>query len=275
MLARYKNHLRSAGLSEGTIKQRVGHLKALTRRKGNPLDLQTVDLEAELARMRERGHAAETRKSVRGSYRAYYKWAHQSGLIEADPAVSLRPIRIPVTVPRVAPDVDLQYALITATVHEKAMIILARFACLRLSEVAGLSTKHREGDRLRITGKGDKQRIVYLNDEALHALLDLERLQGSGYYFPGRFGGHMHPSSMNKIIARKTGWNPHSLRHAGATAAYRATKDLRSVQLMLGHASMATTQRYLQPDDEGLRAVAQGTGFKATMSVFPRTTLAA
>lgn len=275
MLKKYANHLHSAGLARGTVEQRVAHIRTLARRLGNPLDLTTADLEAELAVMREQGRAAETRKSVRASYRSFYKWSLGCGLIGADPAASLRPIRIPVTVPRVAPDCDLQYALITATTHEKAMIMLARFACLRLSEMSSLHTRHREGDRLRITGKGDKQRIVYLNEEVLHALLDLERAQGSGFYFPGRFGGHMHPAAVNKIITRKTGWNPHSLRHAGATAAYKATRDLRSVQLMLGHASMATTQRYLQPDDEGLRAVAQGTGFARPVSRIPSTTIAA
>lgn len=275
MIKSYTAHLQSAGLAHGTVKQRLAHIRALRRRYGNPLTLTTQDLEGALATMRELGHAAETRKSARASYRSFYKWATACGIMGEDPAAPLRPIRIPVTVPRVAPDGDLQYALITATDHETAMIMLARFACLRLSELASLHTRHREGDRLRITGKGDKQRIVYLNDEVLHALLDLERTQGSGYYFPGRFGGYMHPAAVNKIITRKTGWNPHSLRHAGATAAYKATRDLRSVQLMLGHASMATTQRYLHPDDEALRAAAAGTGFARGLSVMPRTTVAA
>ena len=72
-------------------------------------------------------------------------------------------------------------------------------------------------------------------------------------------GPHMHPMSVNKIITRITGWNPHSLRHAGATAAYNETHDLRGVQEMLGHASLAVTERYLHLDDASRRRVAAAT----------------
>lgn len=93
----------------------------------------------------------------------------------------------------------------------------------------------------------------------------LEWRTGPGrYYFPGRFGGALHPMSVNKIITRHTGWNPHSLRHAGATAAYNSTRDMRAVQLMLGHASLATTQRYLHVDEDGMHAAALGTSLQAT-----------
>lgn len=103
--------------------------------------------------------------------------------------------------------------------------------------------------------------MVPANDDLLDALFKLERTHGDGYYFPGRYGGHMHPQSVNKIITRKTGWNPHSLRHAGATAAYLATGDLRAVQMLLGHSSIATTQRYLNIGIDSVRRVAAATVF--------------
>lgn len=80
---------------------------------------------------------------------------------------------------------------------------------------------------------------------SLTRLQALEESQPFGRYFPGATNGHLHPQSVHKIIKRLTGWNPHSLRHAGATAAYRGTRNLRAVQEMLGHASLATTERYL------------------------------
>jgi site-specific recombinase XerC len=143
------------------------------------------------------------------------------------------------------------------------MILLARYACLRLTELSTLHTNAREGDLLRIVGKGRKERMVGVNEPLRFALNALEREQGQGYYFPGQVGHntlpHLHPQSVCKIIKRVTGWNPHSLRHAGATAAYRATNDLRGVQDMLGHASLATTQRYLHLDDASRLRIADAT----------------
>lgn len=146
-----------------------------------------------------------------------------------------------------------------ATSRDRALVMLGRYACLRLNEITTLHMRNRDGDRLIIRGKGDKERIVYANEPLLFALRRLEQDEPSGYYFPGETDGHLHPQSVHKIIKRITGWNPHALRHAGATAAYRATGDLRAVQDMLGHASLATTQRYLHLDDEARRRVAAAT----------------
>lgn len=268
LISEYRNHLFAAGRSEGTVAQRLGHVEQLQHRHGDLLEITSEILEADLAKMRLAGFAAETRKSFRASYRSFYGWARKKGYRADDPSGDLLAIRIPLTVPRIAPDDVVQHALITATVEHRAMILLARLACLRLAELTTLRTTAREHDALRILGKGEKERIVYVNAELMHVLLEREREIGEGYYFPGRFGGCMHPQSVNKIITRVTGCNPHSLRHAGATAAYRATKDLRAVQAMLGHASMATTQRYLHLDQESMRAAAEGTSFLAPA---PRT----
>lgn len=68
------------------------------------------------------------------------------------------------------------------------------------------------------------------------------------------------------MITRHLGVNPHSLRHAGATAAYRATRDLRAVQMLLGHSSLATTQRYLHPSLDDVRRAAAATAIISTTS---------
>lgn len=259
MLREYETHLMSKGRAPGTIRHRIAAIEHLAREL-DPLTADTADLERVLARHAHH-YAAETLKNLRAAYRSFYLWAAREHLIDHNPAVDLEPIRIPVTVPRVADDASLQVALITADLPHTAMILLARFACLRLSELTCLHTNDRTGDSLRVLGKGGKTRIVYVNDALMNVLLHLEQEQGTGYYFPGRYGGHMHPQAVHKVMKRLTGWNPHALRHAGATAAYRVTKDLRSVQLMLGHSSMATTQRYLHPDGAELRAVAAATVF--------------
>lgn len=265
MFTQYRNHLYAAGNAAGTVHQRLAHIEALRFRYPDLLTVTTANLEAELARMRVGGLSAETRKSVRASYRRFYRWAQKQQLILLDPADDLEAIRVPITVPRIAPDDVVQLSLITATQRDATMILLGRLACLRLTELTTLRTTAREHDALRIKGKGEKQRIVYINSDLMEALLEREAEVGKGFYFPGRWGGPMHPQSVNKIITRVTGCNPHSLRHAGATAAYRSTHDLRAVQQMLGHASMATTQRYLHLDENAMRLAAAGTAFKTTV----------
>lgn len=273
MLDAFHDSLLAGGRSQGTADLYVRHLHRLELNHPNLLDVTLSDLEGFIAARRHL--AAEYRKSFRSAFCSFYGWAHKTGLITDNPTVLLEPVHLTVTVPRVAPDDVVQLGLLTADEHTAAMIMLARFGCLRLTELTTLHTRNREGDVLRVTGKGQKQRLVPMSDQLFHAILGLERTQGSGWYFPGRYGSHMHPSSVNKIITRHLGVNPHSLRHAGATAAYRATHDLRAVQLLLGHASMATTQRYLHINVDEIRAAAAGTAFVTPIRSWPATTLPA
>lgn len=258
-LKAYENHLLATRHSPATARQYVGHITRFSRVHPNILDATTEDLEEYMAKRRHL--AAESLKSIRAAFRSYYGWAERAHLIDRSPAEPLESIRVPVVVPRLAADDQVQLALLTATDQQRAMILLGRLACLRLTELTTLQMRQREGDVLRITGKGEKQRLVPIADDLMPVLLKLERIQPYGYYFPGRFGGSMHPQSVNKIITRVTGTNPHSLRHAGATAAFQATKNLRAVQELLGHSSLATTQRYLHVILDDLRAAVAGTQF--------------
>lgn len=256
ILDRFETWLLASARLDGTIALRMRHARALARR----VDLAAAtadDLEVVMAS--RRSLAAETRKSELASWRVLFGWSLRKGIRADDPTLEIESIRVPTSVPKVAPDATIDGAVRTASPRDRALILLARYGCLRLSELTRLHMRDRDGDRLRVLGKGAKERIVYANEPLVFALRALERGQPSGYYFPGLDGAHMHPMSVNKIIKRVTGWNPHSLRHAGATAAYNATGDLRGVQEMLGHASLATTQRYLHRDDEARRRVAAGT----------------
>lgn len=265
MLRDYKNSLLAAGKAIGTTDQRMLHIEHLQRTYPELLTVTPQQLVDYLA-ARRMTHAAESRKAIRSSIRSFYSWAHRAGLIKDDPSLALESVIVPVTIARIAADSDLQAALITATLEQRAMILLARFGCLRLTELTTLHSSARRGDVLHIVGKGGKHRLVPANDELLHVLMALEQRNGGGYYFPGRYGSHMHPTAVGKIITRLTGWNPHSLRHAGATAAYETTGDLRAVQEFLGHSSLATTQRYLHTSLNKVRAVAAGTAFTTPYS---------
>lgn len=263
ILMQYRAWLRSTSRGDGTIKLRLRHIYDLSER----CDLSRVtqqQLEATLASSRHL--ASETRKSLLSSWRLFFRWAQARGYRPDDPSALIESVKVTVRMPRVAPDDAIRRALRHATEPQRAMVLLARYGCLRRTEIATLHMDDRAEDRLVVRGKGDKERIVYVNDDLLDALTRLERLQAHGYYFPGQPGRHaapvcphIHPDTVNGIITRLTRWNPHSLRHAGATAAYEATGDLRAVQEMLGHASLATTQRYLHLSDQARRRVAAAT----------------
>lgn len=253
-LSAYTAHLRASGLAPRTIRLRIDHARTIA---ALPQPVTLRDLETWM-HPPDVTYAPETLHSRRASARRWCAWLHATGRAGADPSVELAPVRVPPAAPRRIPDTAVAAALRTAPPRERAAILLARYACLRLAELTTLHTSARHGDRLRVRGKGGRVRDVYLHPDVVAALVVLERAQGPGWYFPGRFSGHMHPDAMHKVIRRATGWNPHSLRHAGATAAYARTLDLRAVQAMLGHASLATTQRYLGVSEDALRAVAAG-----------------
>ena len=168
-----RDDLHSAGRHpHGTIQQRLGPIQRFSKEHPDLLVVTEDDLIAWLAARRDT-HSAEARKSMRSSFRRFYKWAHRTGLIPTDPSANLESVRVPKTVARIAPDSDLQTGLITADTQTRAMILLARFGCLRLSEITTLHTRHRTEDVLTITGKGGTQRYVSANDELLHVLLEL------------------------------------------------------------------------------------------------------
>lgn len=256
LLRSWSLYLESGGRTQGTVDTFLWRMQSFADTVPSLLEATTEDCIRYIA-ARRRSNAAETRRAIRTCLRSFYRWAFKTRRIAEDPTDELPAVKIPRQIGRVAPDVDLQLALQSATTTEQAMVLLARDGCLRLSELTTLRTEHRRDDVLRVRGKGEHIRIVPLTAGLLDVLMRLERMQGEGFYFPGRYGGeHMHSQSVHKIIKRVTGWHPHALRHAGATAAFRATGDLRAVQELLGHASVATTQRYIHVGEEQVRRAA-------------------
>lgn len=252
--------LSAAGRRDATRKQREYGVRKLL--KFYP-DLTTVtprQLEVVLATYRHIW-SDEYRKGLLASWRGFYGFAVDTGAMDQNPAAGLLPIYVRYKPARVADDDDLKRALRTATLPERAMVLLGRYAALRLTEITTLHPHDREGDMLRVLGKGGKTRMVPINQELMLVLERLEKHVGNGYYFPGLAGPHMHPQAVCKVIKRVTGWNPHALRHAAATAAYRGTHDIRAVQQLLGHESILTTQRYLHVDADEIRAAAHATAF--------------
>jgi integrase len=107
------------------------------------------------------------------------------------------------------------------------------------------------GAALLVHGKGGKLRVVPVGDDLAAAIAGV-----GGYLFPGAEDGHLSPRWVGKLMAGALPdhWTAHTLRHRFATRAYRGSRNLRAVQTLLGHSSVATTERYTAVDDDEIRA---------------------
>lgn len=142
-----------------------------------------------------------------------------------------------------------------ATAEERFMILLGAHAGLRRSEIAALHTQDYTNGWLHITGKGGHTRVI----PAHHELLPHLEAKQTGYYFPGRWGGHRSSDNIAKKISKNLGKGitPHQLRHWFATTAYTRSHNLRAVQELLGHADISTTQRYIGVIDDDLASTVE------------------
>lgn len=170
--------------------------------------------------------------------------------------------------PRPAPDAAWLWALEHARPRVELMLRLAAEAGLRRAEVAQVHDDDLDtiGPRLLVHGKGARDRVIPISESLAGQIAAGPRghtpsdRSTSGYLFPNYSGGHLAPITVGLLITDvlPEGWTMHTLRHRFATRAYRATRNLRAVQMLLGHASVATTQRYLAVDDDEIRAAMLG-----------------
>lgn len=195
-----------------------------------------------------------------------------------DPSADVAPPKLPKPLPKTLSESDVE-ALLSAVSDDSALDLRDRCVLeilyasgLRVSELVELrlSRVDRQLGVVKVMGKGNKERLVPMGEECLHWLqryLDEARAQLPGaaqsdYVFPGRSGGPMTRQSIwHRVKARASRagiseeLSPHGLRHAFATHLLNHGVDLRSVQLMLGHADLSTTQIYTQVAAARLQAL--------------------
>lgn len=251
MLNDYDAAQRAAGRASGTIRLHRYHLAILCELVRTPDAVTTDQLVVILSAA---AWAPETRKSVRGSFRSFFRWAYQSGRLGWDPSESLPSVRVPQAVARPAPERVVQAGMVAGG-RAAFMVMLAAYAGLRACEIARVHSDHLTADVLRVVGKGSKCREVPI----VHAEL-LERLAAvSGWAFPNGYGSHLTPGHVTRLVsaALPEGWTAHTLRHRMATVAYAGTRDILAVGCLLGHSRPETTQRYVRMPDDAVRAAAK------------------
>ncbi|MGJ7459275.1 site-specific tyrosine recombinase XerD [Halomonas sp. MA07-2] len=259
------------GVSDHTLSAYRRDLSAWVRRLAECderlLATSPTVLPAWLDERREAGYRLTSNARLLSSLRRFYRWALESGLIEGDPLAEVRLPRVRPALPNTLEEAEVERLIAAPDVatdlglRDRAMLEVLYGAGLRVSELVGLTTDAvnlRQGV-VRVRGKGDKDRLVPLGEEAVEWLSRYLRGSRGGLMgdttqpalFPGRHDRCMTRQAFwyrIKAHARTAGierpLSPHTLRHAFATHLLNHGANLRVVQLLLGHSDLSTTQIY-------------------------------
>lgn len=227
---------------------------------------------------RTKGNSTASRARKIASLRSYFKFITvKKNLLEENPIAELESIKIKKSNPKNL-TVDDSLALLSIisgknAVRDYCIITLFLNCGLRLSELVSINLIDVRNDTLIITGKGNKERTVYLNDACMSAIKNYmyirKEIKTDVFNEQALF-----LSSRNKRISRrmvqqivennitKLGLDPrkyttHKLRHTAATLMYQSGVDLRALQEILGHEHLSTTEIYTHVDNEQIREAAE------------------
>lgn len=239
-----------------------------------PLGGSELPLTTERLRLYLRAHAPHpaTRARKLSTLRAFCRWLVAQGLMTSDPTERLeppirrRPLPKGVSAPEAA---DLLAVVLTK--RDRALLELLYGAGLRVSEASGLDVHDLDlpARTARVRGKGAKERMVVFGEPCRAAIVDyladrIAPMVGAPLFTNAK-GGRLTVRSMHTAVVHAAeaaglppGLSPHGLRHSFATHLLDGGADLKSVQQLLGHEDLATTQVYTHVSVERLRAAVAG-----------------
>ncbi len=287
LIAAFTRHLQvERSLSEHTIRAYLGDLESLVEHLeaigvSDISDLQLIHLRSWLANQQVKGGARTTLSRRAVSVRLFTKWAVKNKFLEKDVAATLATPKGHRTLPEVLEIADAKVAmdsLATRAAEEETPISLRDVAMVemlyasgaRVAELCGLDLGDIDYDRqtIRVLGKGNKERTIPLGNPAMKALnawlkdgRDLLKNSLSGNaVFLGARGKRIDQRTVRTVVYNALQaiegierMGPHALRHSAATHLLEGGADLRTVQEILGHASLATTQIYTHVSTERLQ----------------------
>lgn len=241
--------MQAAGHSTGTRNIRRNYIKRFMATVADPVTCTMSDCATFLARD---DWSAATKASARSSLAIFFEWMQLEGLRPDSPIKGMKPVKVKTGVPHPCPEEAFAKALKTADQRSLLALMLAGYAGLRRAEIASLHSSNIGETQLRVTGKGDRTRVVPIHP-ALDPMLDPYRGKDV-YLFPSSHGGHLTPTHVGRMVTKylPDGFSTHSLRHRFASQVHANSKDLRAVQTLLGHSSLATTQVYVSVTDDAL-----------------------
>jgi integrase/recombinase XerC len=237
--------------------------------------LAAPDIRRFVATLHGRGRSPRSLARTLSAWRGLYTWLARGRLVAANPCAGVKAPRAPRHLPQaLSPDEAVR--LVTAAdasdlaPRDRALFEMAYSCGLRVSELTGLALDSidTQAGEVRVTGKGSKTRIVPVGAPALAAVAAWLQVRtrfarpAEKALFVGRRGARLGPREVQKRIklwAAAAGLevdvHPHMLRHSFASHVLQSSGDLRAVQEMLGHASIASTQVYTHLDFQHLARV--------------------
>ena len=284
----FERHLAAErGLSPHTVRAYTGDVRSLLEHAAQggitaPDGLDITVLRRWLAGQHGTGHARATLARRAAAARAFTAWACAGGWLRRDPGPLLGTAKIPRRLPQV-PRQDQMAAVLSAAgpvprsseaelaLRDAAIMELLYATGIRVSELCGLDVDDLDEGRntVRVLGKGGRERTVPVGLPAVRAVTAWKRTgrpslarPGSGpALFLGARGRRLDPRTARRVVHARLAAvagvpdsGPHGLRHAAATHLLEGGADLRSVQEILGHASLASTQIYTHVSVERLTA---------------------
>ncbi len=281
LIRKYQRYLKlEKGYSPNTLDAYIRDvdklLKFLSDEEKTPQEAKLEDIENFAAAVCDLGIGARSLARILSGVRQFYRFLVLDGYMEADPTELLESPKQPQHLPEVLSTAEVDMLeraidLLKWEGHRNRAIIEVLFSCgLRVSELTHLklSNLYREEQFVRVMGKGSKERLVPISPKAFQELdywfADRNQMKikegEEDYVFLNRRGAHLTRTMiliMIKNYARDAGIkktiSPHTLRHSFATALLEGGANLRSIQAMLGHESIGTTEIYTHIDTTTLR----------------------
>lgn len=242
-------------------------------------ELTPVDLRGFVAAMHDAGYAKSSVSRRLASLRSFFRFAQREGLVSVNPAKPLRNPRPDRKLPHFLTTDEIGRLLETPSpsermgLRDRAILETMYSAGLRVSETVGLNDEDADWPAgiVRVRGKGKRERLAPIGSFAVKALrrwLEVRKLSsrapknGTAPVFTNKFGNRLTTRSVARMLEKQilkagldTRTSPHTLRHSFATHLLDRGADIRTVQELLGHKSLVTTQIYTHVSTAGLREV--------------------
>lgn len=220
----------------------------------------------------DRGYKSATLARVIASLKHFFEFAVERNELDASPAARIRTPKQPQRLPVYLVPQELTRLLESpaaddpAAPRDRAILTMLAFTGTRLSEIVGVNLKDVDlmNKTVRVIGKGNKERIIPLNDlvvKALNDYLSMRLLSDSNALFLNKSGRRLSGRSVENIVRKhalksgifKDGMSPHKLRHTFATLLHSHEVDLIEIKSLMGHANIASTQIYTHTSNSRLR----------------------